>query len=120
MKVLTVILFVVFLLTSCTSESYVAVPLSDENPNLLCFVGFSSEDFSMIDTIFDDLQNLFGDDVTIAIVNTETNMERYSELKLTMFPACIIFDSNRQEIYRTYESFDVDLFEPILTDLLNS
>lgn len=133
------LLLVVIVLTACTCEECFTytlspseieeiqtiqatqsqqIPLSDDKPTLTCIVAFDSDDFDILRSLYDDVRDAFNDAVSVSLANSTFIGERYESLNLVDFPVCLVFDENRNEIYRTYTEFSIETFEPILREIL--
>ena len=94
---------------------------SGEKPTVICYGDFESAIWHEIRELLGDVNTIYGDSVVIAQANAShfEGQARFENLNLEQYPACLVYNDERQEIFRTYDNFSIEAIEPLLSEQID-
>ena len=96
-------------------------PMAQDKPTVICYGDVDADDWLDIRAFMAEVQAAFGDTVIVTQASSErlAGYQPYEDLQLESVPACLIFTSEPDEVFRTYDDFTLEAFEAQLRALVD-
>lgn len=111
------------IITACSSTQDVDIPVADDVPNLTVFCNNDSVPcFELSDTISPYLATRYGEDVigtSYFFVSSPLGARIFDELELSELPSYVIFDENKNEVFRHEGEIELEQLEAVFSELLS-